>query len=258
MSRQKKRGSEMIRVFDNLELLSHAAAGIFSDAARQSIHACGHFSVALSGGNTPRRLYELLAAKPHRDRIRWDAVHVFWGDERCVPPEDPRSNLRMAREVLLDHIPLPAKNIHAIQGDLPPAQAAVQYEIELQNYFGDQPPGFDLILLGMGDNAHTASLFPHTPVLNETKRWISDVYVKELNMYRVTFTAPLINLAGQVVFLVSGVDKATALQNVLEGAYQPEEYPAQLICPKGAHPLWLVDKAAAHKLVVPLEEDRTD
>lgn len=248
----------MIQVFNNLESLSKAAAKLFTEQAKQAIHARGRFSVALSGGNTPSRLYELLAATPYRNRVRWDAVHVFWGDERCVPADDPRSNFRMARETLLNLVPIPAENVHPIQGDLPPDRAAAQYEIELQNFFGDQPPVFDLILLGLGSNAHTASLFPHTPVLAETQRLVAEVYVPELEMYRVTFTAPLINQAMQVIFLVSGADKAHALLNVLEGAYQPQEYPAQLIRPNGMHPTWLVDKAAGHKLAVPDEEDGLD
>jgi 6-phosphogluconolactonase len=245
----------MIRIFDNLELLSQSAAQIFADLADQAIQSRGRFSVALSGGKTPRRLYELLAGSPTREKIPWQAVHVFWGDERCVPLDDPRSDFRMAREALLEKVPLPAENIHAIQVNLPPAQAAAQYETELRKFFGKQPPVFDLILLGMGENAHTASLFPHTPVLNETKRWVSEVYVTEQAMYRVTFTAPLINQAEQVIFLVSGADKAPALQNVLEGAYQPQEFPAQLIHPNGAHPLWLVDQAASRRLAMPVEED---
>jgi 6-phosphogluconolactonase len=245
----------MIRIFHDLEGISRAAAELFADAAEQAISSRGRFSVALSGGNTPRRLHEILSAEPYHSQIQWQAVHVFWGDERCVPLDDPRSNFRMARETLFDHVSIPAENIHAVQGDLPPVEAAAQYETELRNFFRDEPPIFDLILLGMGDNAHTASLFPHTPVLNETERWVSEVYVAELNMFRVTLTAPLINQAGQVIFLVSGADKALALQNVLEGAYHPQEYPAQLIRPNGAHPLWLVDKAAAHKLTVDVEED---
>jgi 6-phosphogluconolactonase len=248
----------MIRVFKDLESLSQAAAELFAELSEGAIRARGRFSVALSGGNTPSRLYELLANDPFRDKIQWRSVHVFWSDERCVPADDPRNNARMAHQVLLDRIALPVENIHAAQGDLPPAEAAARYEAELRKFFGDQPPVFDLILLGMGDNAHTASLFPHTPVLEERERWVAEVYLAEQNMFRVTFTAPFINQASQVVFLVSGADKAVALQNVLEGAYQPQEYPAQLIRPNGAHPIWLVDRAAGHKLAVPLDEDSAD
>jgi 6-phosphogluconolactonase len=245
----------MIRVFQDLESLSQVAAGMFVDLAGQAIAASGRFSVALSGGHTPRRLYEILASAPFRDQIRWSAVHVFWGDERCVPANDPRSNALMAQRALIDHVPVPATNIHPIQGDLPPAEAAVQYESELRDFFDHESPVLDLVLLGLGDNAHTASLFPHTPVLKEKHRWVAEVYVADQDMYRVTLTLPLINHAREVIFLVSGADKATALQNVTEGTYQPLEYPAQLVRPNGARPTWLMDKAAAHKLAVPLETE---
>jgi 6-phosphogluconolactonase len=182
-------------------------------------------------------------------------VHVFWGDERCVPPDDERSNFRMAREALLRYVPLPAGNIHPMHGELPPAEGAMQYETELRTFFGTEAPVFDLILLGLGDNAHTASLFPHTPVLAEDKRWAAEVYIPELDMNRITLTVPLINQARQVIFLVSGANKASALHSVLEGAYQPQDFPAQLIHPVERHPVWLVDKAAGHKLAVEPETE---
>jgi 6-phosphogluconolactonase len=240
----------MIRVFNDFETLSQAAAEMFVDLANQAITSNGQFNVVLSGGHTPRRLYEILASASFRDRIHWKAVHVFWGDERCVPTNDPRSNVLMAQRTLLEHVPLPEDQIHPIQGDLPAALAAFNYETELRNFFSGKPPIFDLILLGLGENAHTASLFPHTPALDEKERWVKEVYVGEQSMYRVTLTPPIINQAKEVIFLVNGVDKAFALQEVLEGAYQPHERPAQLIHPNGAHPIWLVDKAASHKLVV--------
>jgi len=239
----------MIRIYNDYEELSQAAAELFVDLAARAIKSNRRFSVALSGGSTPQRLYEILASESFREKIRWECVYVFWGDERCVPLDDPRSNFLMARRTLLNYVFLPADHIHPIFGDLPAAMAANNYEIVLQNFFGKQPPVFDLILLGLGENAHTASLFPNTPVLGEKERWVNDVYVAEQSMFRVTMTAPLINQARAVIFLVSGADKATALQNVLEGAYHPHEYPAQLIQPNGAHPIWLVDKAAAHKLI---------
>lgn len=239
----------MIRIFNDLEVLSQSAAEMFVELADQAINTNGRFSVALSGGRTPLRLYEILASTPIREQIRWESVHIFWGDERCVPVDDPRSNVGMAQKTLLDHVPIPKIQIHPILGDLPAALAAAHYETELRDFFGDQPPVFDLILLGLGVNAHTASLFPHMPVLDESERWVDEVYQAEKSMYRVTLTAPLINQARDVIFLVSGADKAFALQSVLEGAYHPLELPAQLIRPNGAHPIWLVDKAAAHKLV---------
>lgn len=248
----------MIRIFNNLNALSRAAAELFVECAAHAVRSRGRFSVALSGGSTPRRLYELLAAPPFVQQVQWEAVHFFWGDERCVPEDDPRRNELMTRQALLEHVPVPAEHIHPISGSLPPREAAEAYESELRRFFAHHAPVFDLVLLGMGANAHTASLFPHTSVLHENQRWAAEVYVAEVNMYRVTLTAPLLNQAGQVVFLVSGEDKALALQNVLEGAYQPDELPAQLIRPNGAHPTWLIDRAAGHKLAVPLESEIED
>lgn len=239
----------MIHVFNDYETLSQAAAEMFADLANQAITSHGRFCVALSGGRTPQRLYEILANAPYREHLRWEAMHIFWGDERCVPTNDPRSNFLMARQALLDQVSIPENHIHPIPGDLPAALAATDYETELRDFFDRRPPVFDLILLGLGDNAHTASLFPRTSVLDEKERWVDAVYVAEQSMYRVTMTAPLINQAREVIFLVSGTEKASALQSVLEGAYLPHDFPAQLIRPNGGHPVWMVDKAAAHKLV---------
>jgi 6-phosphogluconolactonase len=245
----------MIRIYNDLESLSQAAAEQFSFLERQARLICGRFSIALSGGETPRRLYEILASSPYRERIQWDKVHVFWSDERCVPEDDPRNNARMAQKTLLDHVPIPPGNIHPIRCDQSPQLAALQYEEELKDFFSSQNHNFHLVLLGLGENGHIASLFPHTPVLDEQTRWVSEVYIPELGMHRVTFTAPFINQASQVVFLVSGRDKAGVLEKVLEGPYQPHDLPAQLIRPNGAQPIWLVDKAASHKLTEQTDQD---
>ncbi len=244
----------MIRVYPDLEAISRAAAELFTLQSRVAGIACGRFSVALSGGATPRRMYELLATPEYSERIHWSEVHVFWSDERCVPEDDPRSNSRMARQTLLDHVPIPPANIHPIRCATNPKQAALEYEAELKEFFSIQNPNFHMLLLGLGSNGHTASLFPRTMVLHEDQRWVQDVYVEELGMYRLTFTAPFINQAEQVVFLVSGADKAQVLEDVLEGPYQPSELPAQLIRSGTKHPLWLVDKAAGHKLTMTNDE----
>jgi 6-phosphogluconolactonase len=248
---KQKQENDMIHIYNDLEELSQAAAELFVLQSRLASMVCGRFSVALSGGVTPRRMYELLAEPANSSRIHWEEVHVFWSDERCVPADDPRSNSRMAREALLDHVPIPIANIHRINCEQSPSVAAAQYEQELKEFFSIQNPNFHLVLLGLGTNGHTASLFPHTKVLSEQAKWVSDVYVAELGMYRVTFTADFINRAGQVVFLVSGAEKAQTLADVLEGPYQPDDLPAQLIKPDGKHPLWLVDRAAGHKLEAP-------
>jgi 6-phosphogluconolactonase len=248
----------MIRVYADLESLSQKAAELFTLQSRVADIACGRFSVALSGGETPHRMYELLATPEYSERIHWPKVHIFWSDERCVPEDDPRSNALMARQALLDHVPIPPGNIHPIRCASNPHQAAQEYEQELREFFSKKNPNFHLLLLGLGSNGHTASLFPHTSVLNEQQLWVSEVFVEELGMYRVTFTAPFINKADHVVFLVSGADKAQTLEDVLEGAYQPHELPAQLIRPKGNHPTWLVDKAASHKLTIDDEDENED
>jgi 6-phosphogluconolactonase len=234
----------MIWLYDDLEALSNAAAGIFVQQAWQAAQIKGWFGVVLSGGRTPQRAYELLAGPPYRDQVSWGQIHIFWGDERCVPHADPRSNTRMVRQALLDQVPIPASQIHPISCSQAPRQGADDYEAVLREFFGGQPPRFDLIFLGLGENGHTASLFPGSPVLGEEVRWVSDVYVAEQDLYRVTLTAPLINQAAVVAFLVSGVGKAGVLKEVLEGPADPNRLPAQLIQPRGGELHWLVDQAA--------------
>jgi len=226
-------------------MLSEAAAELMIEIAQVAIDKRGKFSVALSGGNTPRRLYRLLAEESFRSRLNWKAVHVFWGDERCVPVDDARSNVRLAHELFLDHVPIAPDHLHPIICDQEPYRAASAYEAEIKAFFGPAPPAFDLILLGLGENAHTASLFPHSEILREQKRWVLAIYVAEQQMYRVSLTAPLINQAHTVVFLVSGSEKADALQRVIEAEVNPDELPAQLIKPQNGQLIWLVDRAAA-------------
>lgn len=240
----------MIRVYPDLESLSHAAAALLVAQANLAVAARGRFSVALSGGNTPRRTYELLAAPPLRDQAPWDRVHVFWGDERRVPLTDPRSNARLAKEAWLDHVPIPGNQIYPMNGANDPAAAARQYEAQLREFFAGQPPRLDLILLGLGGDGHTASLFPGTPVLEEKTRWAAEVYVAEQGLHRVTLTAPLINQAALVVFLVAGGAKAGVLREVLHGPYDPGRLPAQLIRPHHGELLWLIDLDAAAQLPV--------
>jgi 6-phosphogluconolactonase len=234
----------MMQTFADLEALSRGAADLFAEKAREAAQARGRFSVALSGGSTPKRTYELLATAPWRDQIPWGQVHVFWGDERCVSQDDPRSNYRMTRLAWLDHVPIPQAQVHPILTPTTPQAAAAQYEAELKQYFGQGPPRFDLVLLGMGTNAHTASLFPGTPVLKETKCWAAEVYVAEQDLWRVTLTAPLLNQAAVIAFIVSGADKGPVMREVIEGPFDPERLPSQLIRPESGDLRWLVDAAA--------------
>ena len=224
-------------------------ADFMVDVADQSIAERGRFTLALSGGSTPCPIYARLASANYRNRIEWSKVHVFFGDERCVPPEDSRSNFHMAREALLDHVPLLPDHVHRIQGEIDPAQAALSYEQELQQLFRTSAfPAFDLICLGLGDNGHTASLFPGTASLREKERWIVPQYVEVMTSWRITFTAALINAARHVAFLAEGAGKADVLCRVLDGPYQPDVLPAQLIQPVNGQLHWLVDTAAAAKL----------
>ncbi len=237
-----------VKVFENHEALSRAAADLFVELASKSIAEFGRFAVALSGGHTPVEFYNILSSFTYASRIEWNKVHIFWGDERCVPMESPESNSGEASRLFLDSVPIPKNQIHPISGTLPPAESASEYEKTLRDFFGDNPPRFDLIFLGLGANGHTASLFPDSDVLGETDRLVSGVIVDELKSYRVTLTVPVINQARTIAFLVSGGDKANVLHEVLDGPYQPEHLPAQLIRAASGEVLWLVDKAAAASL----------
>jgi 6-phosphogluconolactonase len=240
----------MIDVYPDLESLSRAAAALLVKQANLAVAARGRFSVALSGGATPRRTYELLAASPLKDQAPWSRVHVFWGDERCVPLNDSRSNARLAKEAWLDLVPIPADQIYPMDCAQDPAAAARQYEAKLREFFAGQPPILDLVLLGLGEDGHTASLFPGAAVLKEGERWAAAVHVAEQDLYRVTLTAPLINQAAVVAFLVAGGAKAGVLREVLHGPRNPARLPAQLIQPHHGELLWLTDLAAAARLPV--------
>jgi 6-phosphogluconolactonase len=242
----------MIRIYDDYESMSRAAAQLFVERATTAVHDRDRFTVALSGGHTPQRTYELLAQPPlsnsnPRGQVPWQQVHVFWGDERCVPLDDAQSNARMTRQALLDHVPIPEAQVHPIRCAQHPDQAAEDYAALLREHLGSSPR-FDLVLLGLGENGHTASLFPGTAVLEERVRWTAAVYVAEQDMWRVTLTAPLINRAAAIAFLVSGAGKAEVVQRVLEGPREPQHLPAQLIQPVNGIMYYLLDAEAASKL----------
>lgn len=235
----------LVRIVPDGEHLAYSAAAYLVEMVEKSDAVV---SVVLSGGSTPKRLYQLLATDTFARRIDWQRLHVFWGDERCVPPDHADSNYRMARESLLDHVPIPDENVHRIAGELDPTQAAALYEQHLRAFFSGQPR-FDLILLGLGNDGHTASLFPHTPALDERERWVvADYYAPVQPPWRVTLTPPAINAAARVVFLVSGEEKADMLRRVLEGEFKPHELPAQLIQPISGELTWLVDETAASRI----------
>jgi 6-phosphogluconolactonase len=238
-----------IRVFKDMEELSHAAANLFEERAAESITEQNRFLVALNGGNTPNRLFQLLARKLHED-LDWSKVHVFWGDERCVPPEDAGSSYGQARDLLLSHVPVIGSNIHRIKGELGPIKASREYALILKEFAS--PPlewaRFDLVYLGLGEDGHTASLFPGSPVDVSEPVMPVTAHYQDRPADRVTLTPVVFNSARRIVFMATGEIKAHALAEVLSDRYNPELYPAQRIKPTDGRLIWLLDEAAASKL----------
>ena len=234
-----------VEVYENPEGLAEAAARELAARAAEAVEERGRFTLVLAGGSTPKATYEILA-RDYAGRIDWGKVHVFFGDERAVPPDDDDSNYRMAREALLDHVPV--GSVHRMQGELLPDEAAAAYEEELRGFFGpDELPRFDLVLLGIGGDGHTASLFPETSALEVHDRLVVANPVLKLETTRITLTAPVINAAHAVYFLVAGDGKADALAHILGGDADPRAYPASLIQPQEG-PTWMLDRAAASGL----------
>jgi len=242
-----------VQIVTDSEAMSRAAAATIVDHISQSLQTRDAYSIALSGGSTPRRLYSLLANEATlREQIPWERIHFFWGDERRVPAGHPDSNYRMAYNALLSKVSIPSTNIHRIHAeDADADKAAADYEIEIRRFFGieaGQIPQFNCVLLGMGADGHTASLFPATSALVENKRLVVANWVKKFQSHRFTLTLPVFNHAAQILFLVSGEDKADTLKAVLEGNRQPDRYPAQLIQPTHGEVTWFLDHSAASRL----------
>lgn len=232
-----------VRLHETPEKLAEAAARAFVEEAARAVDERGHFAVALAGGSTPKATYEVLA-RDHAGDVDWPNVHVFFGDERTVPPDHEDSNYRMARESLLERVPV--GSVYRMRGELPPNEAAASYEDELEEFFGEAP-AIDLVMLGIGDDGHTASLFPETPALGVTDRLVVANPVPKLDTTRLTLTAPVLSAARAVIFLVAGEGKAEALREILEGDADPRRYPAKLVRPPGG-PTWFVDRPAARYL----------
>ena len=229
--------------------LAREAARRFAELAVAFTSDAGRFTVALSGGSTPKAMFQILAEKPFADSLPWRSIHFFWGDERCVPPDHAESNYRMANETLLSKVPVPRENIFRIPAeDEDRERAAAIYSETLQSFFAEEQPGFDLVFLGMGPDGHTASLFPGTTALCADGGAAAANYVDKLQSWRITLTADAINRARNVIFLVAGADKAPALKEVIKGPRNPKQYPSQLIMPSHGALLWMVDEAAAKLL----------
>jgi 6-phosphogluconolactonase len=235
--------------------LARAMAEQVLEAAQAAAATRGVARIAISGGNTPRRTFELLASEKQFSLFPWDRVDLFWVDERCVPPDDHDSNYRMTREALLDKVPLAADRVFRIEGELDPEEAAARYESAIRNRFrleGAELPTFDLIALGMGPDGHTASLFPHTEAIHELGRIaVANHVPQQKDSWRVTLTSPVLNQGRKVVFLIGGADKAHVLSEVVSGTYDPETWPSQLVRPKSGKLMLLLDRAAASELPPP-------
>jgi 6-phosphogluconolactonase len=238
-------------VFSTPDDLIKAAADRLLAEVESAVAARGVARIAISGGNTPRPMFELLATEPYLSKMPWDKMQLFWVDERCVPPDHPYSNYRMTREAMLDKVPLPQQQVFRMEGELDPQQAADNYQAILQQRFKIEPgqfPVFDAILLGMGDDGHTASLFPHTAALHEQTLTVVANHVPQKDTWRITLTLPVLLAGRDVSFLIEGSDKAEVLKEVLLGPYDPETHPSQLIRPVSGRLLFLLDEGAGAEL----------
>jgi 6-phosphogluconolactonase len=236
-------------VLSDLEAISHKAAEMFVNASRTCIASQGKFSVAISGGSTPRKLYSLLGSAEYSPQVDWQRVHFFWVDERCVPKEHEESNFKTAFDGLLSKVSIRGENIHRIKGEEDPDKAATDYEKEVRNFFGMSGlPMFDLVILGMGEDGHTASFFPGSNLLKERIRLAAPVYLERPNRNRITLTLPVLNNAAQILFLVAGHSKADVVCEILGNGRKKERYPAGLIHPVHGSITWLIDQEAAEKL----------
>lgn len=239
----------MLHLFEDKTELSTAVADLFVKVSQEAVKKKGRFTVALTGGSSPVQLYTLLAQSPYKEQVPWQQTFVFWGDERWVPLNDERSNAKMAFDTFLNQVPVPKEQVYPMwEENTTPEAFAQKYEQLLQQHFGKAAPEFDLILLGMGDDGHTASLFPGTAVLQEKSRWVQAYYLEPQSMYRVTLTAPLINQAKVICFMTFGENKAPALYEVLEGDRNSDKYPSQLIQPLNGEIHWFIDTKAASQL----------
>ena len=232
-----------IEIFGSPEKLAKKSAEMISEKLSGILRDKNRASLVLSGGSTPKLLYKLLASEGYRAKIHWDKVLIFFGDERCVPPHDPLSNYKMAYEALLSKVPVPAENIFRMKGELAPLEAAKEYEENIKSSLGDDPH-FDIVLLGMGADGHTASLFPGTAALNENQKLVAANYVEKLNTYRLTLTYPAINASQNIMFLVAGKDKAETVKAVFGETSDPP-LPSQLVYADNAEVIWLLDNPAA-------------
>ena len=237
-----------LHIFDDKETMSEQLASWIERLVQDTLKKQDLFTLVLSGGGTPKLLFQKLASDKFKNKIDWKRIHIFWGDERVVPFEDDRNNAKMAYDILINHIDIPPEQVHIMRTDIEPELAAEKYEKVLHQYFDNTPNSFDLVLLGMGDDGHTLSLFPGSPIIEEHEHWVNSVYNEQQKMYRVTLMPVIVNKASNIAFMVDGAKKANVLQQVIEGPYTPRELPAQIIKPVKGQLSWFLDKAAAKEL----------
>ena len=247
--------TDEVCLLNDPEAVGLRAASIFRDRSKIAVAAKGRFSVAVSGGSTPLRLYEILGSTFRKD-IPWDRTEIFWADERCVPPGHEDSNYKGVHDALLSRIDIPAANIHRIKGEMSPEEGAREYDEKLKRYFANSGSfAFDLVILGVGEDGHTASLFPESKALAEKERFAVTVYVEKLRSWRITLTIPVLNSSSSILFLVTGLKKAGILKEILGGSGNSQKYPADLISPVAGGATWLIDREASSELDVAALED---
>lgn len=234
-----------LHVYKDSAEVSRAAAEWVVNLIQEKLKTQPQFTWLLSGGSTPKQLYSLLAAPEFKDRIEWEKLHLFFGDERVVPFTDDRNNGKMVQKSLLEHVPVPKNQVHFIDTSLPPELSAEEYEGLLHQYFDDKSSSFDLAMLGVGDDGHTLSVFPGSPLVHEKKKWVVSLFLPSQNMHRISLTPVLVNIADSIVFLATGASKASVIKEVMNGDFNPEKYPAQLIRPVIGELHWFMDEVAA-------------
>lgn len=237
-----------VQIYSSKAELVAAVAERINKITQKSVKDSGRCAIALAGGNTPRDVYSLLSRDPYANQLNWHQIHLFWGDERMVPPDRPESNFKMVKEALLDRVAIPQQNIHRIRGEIDPADSASEYSRDLKKSFDARVPQFDLILLGLGEDGHTASLFPGTAAVEEEGKWAVSVFVSKLGSWRVTLTLPVLNNAKELIFIVSGKVKSQIVKKILELQGSVLEVPASLVSPSKGNVHWMLDSEAASLL----------
>lgn len=237
-----------LHIFKNKEALGEGIASWICELISSTLHQQEYFTLALSGGETPKILFNKLASPEYKEKVNWQRVHFFWGDERAVPFKDDRNNAKMAYDLLIDHLNIPNSQVHVMRTDIEPLFAAKEYSKILHTYFNNTACTFDLVLLGMGDDGHTLSLFPGGQNNSDNNEWVTAIYNENQKMYRITLMPQIVNSASAIAFMVDGEKKAAVLEEVLEGAYAPDKFPAQIIKPSNGNVHWFLDEAVAKKL----------